>query len=91
LERVEDFLHRHHAEARALGWTTAELFGCNPDTSFAFVRYDAMGAVTLSVCTGWPIGGVVPDQIQFANRLRFARGTSCSAAVPVWKLAPAQS
>ena len=88
IELVQNFLHRNHANARCLGWTDVELFGCHLDQTLAVVRYDAMGAVTLSALMGWPTSAVLADRIQFVNGLSFVRGATCPCAAKVWEARP---
>jgi hypothetical protein len=84
---AESFLVQHWEESRQLGWTDLDLFGCHPDPAFALVRYDCMGAVTISAVMDWPIAAVSVDGIRCANGLRSRRKPGF-AAVPVWEVFP---
>ena len=86
MRAVQDFIDYHLDQARRLGWSDVELFGCCPDPDFALVRYDCMGAVTSSALTGWTIVSVSADGIRYANGLASRRGQPASLARPVWEV-----
>ena len=91
LRIVEHFLDEHLPEARRLGWSDVDLFGCYPDSSFAGVRYDAMGAVTLAALTASPIGTVSSVAVYYPNGLASRRPLPCARAEPVWVVFPRQN
>ena len=83
---VEHFLDQHDDNARRLGWTDIELFGCHPDPAFALVRYDYMGAVTISALMGKPIATVAEAKITCVNGLVSRRNSAIPPAAPVWQV-----
>jgi hypothetical protein len=87
IDAVEQFLDRYWLATHDAGWTDAELFAVYPDVSFATVRYDYAGPVTMSALTGHLISHVEPDKIKFCNGLVHYRQSAMPDAVPLWELA----
>jgi hypothetical protein len=83
---VEGFLRDNIGEARHMGWSDDDLFGCYPDAAFAGVRYDAMGPVTLAAFMAQPVIAVSGTSIRLANKLSARRPASRDIAQPVWSV-----
>ena len=88
---VEHFLDEHFPEARRLGWSDVDLFGCYPDPAFVAVRYDAMGAVTIAALTKTRIASLSATEIRGADGLASRRPLPSRLARPVWIVFPAKS
>jgi hypothetical protein len=88
IDVVQAFAAEHLDEARRLGWTEVDLFGCYPDPAFALVRYDCMGAITVSAVMGWSIETVTAAGIGCTNGLANRRPRVLTNALPVWGVFP---
>jgi hypothetical protein len=79
------FLDRHGAEAAALGWTAADLFGAHPAAQRA--RLDCLGLVPLisggNVVKMWPDGAAIRLPSGVVQVWRRSRNAEAS---PVWTL-----
>ena len=81
---AERFLANDWDEACRLGWSDLELFGCHHQPSFALVRYDCMGAVTLAVSSASPIASIAESEIRYENGTAVRRSRLLELAAPVW-------
>ena len=85
---IDEFLDHMLPEALRLGWSEVELFGCYPDPTFAAIRHDCMGAVTIAELTGTPIASVSATEIRGRTGLASRRPLPNSMALPVWDVFP---
>ena len=90
-QAVTAFMDNHLEEARCIGWTDLELFGCYPVREAARNRYDYAGAVTLAAMSGHSIEQMTVRAAHYENGLAYYRRPMPADGVPVWELGKTQS